>query len=153
MHIPDGFLSGEAVAVGWAAGAAGLALQPVAPPHLHEQPERPDHRFPERQHERRHRVGVDHGGDRVGGVVEPVHELEAEREQQRQGQQREGAQRQRRLVRLWLDAPGFRNVPPEFNLFKTNGVPPQPGRRASYDFRKLYAEDPVASGGIPNIDA
>lgn len=26
MHIPDGFLSGEAVAVGWAAGAAGLAL-------------------------------------------------------------------------------------------------------------------------------
>jgi cobalt/nickel transport system permease protein len=26
MHIPDGFLSGEAVAVGWAAGAAGLAV-------------------------------------------------------------------------------------------------------------------------------
>jgi cobalt/nickel transport system permease protein len=26
VHIPDGFLSGEAVAVGWAAGAAGLAL-------------------------------------------------------------------------------------------------------------------------------
>jgi hypothetical protein len=62
-------------------------------------------------------------------------------------------ERQRRLVRLWLDRPGFRNVPPEFNLFKTNGVPPQPGRRANYDFRKLYAEDPVASGGIPNIDA
>jgi alpha-ketoglutarate-dependent taurine dioxygenase len=62
-------------------------------------------------------------------------------------------ERQRRLVRLWLDAPGFRDVPPEFNLFKTNGVPPQPGRRATYDFKKLYAEDPVASGGIPKIDA
>jgi alpha-ketoglutarate-dependent taurine dioxygenase len=62
-------------------------------------------------------------------------------------------ERQRRLVRLWLDAPGFRDVPAEFNLFKSNGVPPQRGRRASYDFRKLYAEDPVASGGIPKIDA
>jgi alpha-ketoglutarate-dependent taurine dioxygenase len=63
------------------------------------------------------------------------------------------SERQRRLVRLWLDAPGFRDVPGEFNLFATNGVPPQKGRRASYDFRKLYAEDPVATGGIPNIDA
>ena len=26
MHIPDGFLGGEAVAIGWAAGGAGLAL-------------------------------------------------------------------------------------------------------------------------------
>ena len=62
-------------------------------------------------------------------------------------------ERQRRLVRLWLDAPGFRDVPPEFNLFKTNGVPPQAGRRATYDFRKLYADDPVATGVIPRIDA
>ena len=62
-------------------------------------------------------------------------------------------ERQRRLVRLWLDAPGFRDVPAEFNLFKSNGVPPQRGRHASYDFKKLYAEDPVASGGIPKIDA
>lgn len=62
-------------------------------------------------------------------------------------------ERQRRLVRLWLDAPGFRNVPREFNLFKTNGVPPQSGKRATYDFKKLYAEDPVASGGVPRIDA
>lgn len=61
-------------------------------------------------------------------------------------------ERQRRLVRLWLDAPGFRDVPAEFNLFKSNGVPPQRGRHASYDFKKLYAEDPVASGGIPKID-
>jgi alpha-ketoglutarate-dependent taurine dioxygenase len=61
-------------------------------------------------------------------------------------------QRQRRLIRLWLDAPGFRDVPKEFNLFKTNGVPPQSGKRATYDFKKLYAEDPVATGGIPRID-
>jgi len=60
--------------------------------------------------------------------------------------------RQRRLVRLWLDAAGFRDVPQEFNLFHTNGVPPQAGRRATYDFRKLYADDPVATGGIPHID-
>jgi alpha-ketoglutarate-dependent taurine dioxygenase len=62
-------------------------------------------------------------------------------------------ERQRRLIRLWLDRPGFRDVPEEFNLFSSNGVPPQPGKRASYDFRKLYAEDPVGSGGIPRIDA
>lgn len=62
-------------------------------------------------------------------------------------------ERQRRLIRLWLDAPGFRDVPAEFNFFKTNGVPPQPGKRATYDFKKLYAEDPVGTGGIPRIDA
>jgi alpha-ketoglutarate-dependent taurine dioxygenase len=62
-------------------------------------------------------------------------------------------ERQRRLIRLWLDAPGFRDVPKEFNFFKTNGVPPQSGRRATYDFKKLYAEDPLATGGIPKIDA
>lgn len=62
-------------------------------------------------------------------------------------------ERQRRLVRLWLDAPGLRDVPREFDLFKSNGVPPQDGKRASYDFRKLYAEDPVATGGVPQIDA
>jgi hypothetical protein len=61
-------------------------------------------------------------------------------------------ERQRRLVRLWLDAPGFRDVPREFNLFESNGVPPQSGKRASYDFRRLYAEDPVATGGVPKID-
>ena len=38
---------------------------------------------------RRQRVGVDHRGHRVGGVVEAVDELEAERDQQRQAQQDE----------------------------------------------------------------
>ena len=59
-------------------------------------------------------------------------------------------ERQRRLVRLWLDAEGFRDVPPEFNFFATNGVPKQEGKRASFDFRKLYRDDPAA-GGVPDL--
>jgi alpha-ketoglutarate-dependent taurine dioxygenase len=59
-------------------------------------------------------------------------------------------ERQRRLVRLWLDAEGFRDVPREFNLFATNGVPRREGRRASFDFRKLYQDDPAA-GGVPDL--
>jgi len=51
--------------------------------------------------------------------------------------------RRRHLLRLWLDAPAFRAVPPEFHLFAgANGVPPQPGRTCSYDFRKLFREGP-----------
>jgi alpha-ketoglutarate-dependent taurine dioxygenase len=60
-------------------------------------------------------------------------------------------ERQRRLIRLWLDAPNFRDVPKEFNFFKTNGVPPQPGKRANFDFKKLYADDPRATGGVPKL--
>jgi len=60
-------------------------------------------------------------------------------------------ERRRHLVRLWLDAEGFRDVPKEFNLFKTNGVPKQEGRRASFDFKKLYSDDPVATGGVPDL--
>src|SRR5438132_339056 len=46
---------------------------------------------------------------------------------------------------------GFHYVPKEFNLFRTNGVPRQEGRRASFDFAKLYRDDPVASGGVPDL--
>jgi hypothetical protein len=60
-------------------------------------------------------------------------------------------ERQRRLIRLWLDAAGFRDVPKEFNFFKSNGVPPQPRKRANFDFKKLYADDPVATGGMPKL--
>ena len=42
---------------------------------------------------RRQRVGIDHGCDRVGGVVEAVDELEAERDQERDEQQQEGQDR------------------------------------------------------------
>src|ERR1043165_375994 len=56
-------------------------------------------------------------------------------------------ERQRRLIPLWLERPGFREVPKEFNHFRGNGVPKQAGRRASFDFKKLYADDPVATGG------
>ena len=62
------------------------------------------------------------------------------------------AERARLLVRLWLDAPGFRDVPPEFNLMTENGIPPQPGRDCTYDFKALYADDPRASGGVPKLD-
>ena len=37
----------------------------------------------------RQRMGIDHGRDGVGGVVEAVHELEAERDQQRHEQHEE----------------------------------------------------------------
>jgi len=60
-------------------------------------------------------------------------------------------ERQRRLVRLWFDAEGFRDVPREFNLFAENGIPRQEGRRATFDFKKLYADDPLATGGVPDL--
>jgi len=60
-------------------------------------------------------------------------------------------ERQRKLVRLWLDAPGFRKVPPEIHLFRENGVPRAEGKRANFDFKKLYANDPVATGGVPDL--
>jgi len=60
-------------------------------------------------------------------------------------------ERQRRLVRLWLDAEGFRDVPREFKLFAENGVPKQEGRHATFDFKKLYRDDPVATGGVPDL--
>ena len=60
------------------------------------------------------------------------------------------AEKRRHLVRLWLDAPDFRDVPPELHLFGVNGVPPQPGRSCTFDFRKLYGDDPRATGGVPD---
>ena len=60
-------------------------------------------------------------------------------------------ERRRQLVRMWLDDKDFRDVPPEFNFFRTNGVPKQEGRKATYDFKKLYADDPVATGGVADL--
>jgi alpha-ketoglutarate-dependent taurine dioxygenase len=60
-------------------------------------------------------------------------------------------ERRRQLVRLWLDAEDFRDVPPEFQFFRGNGVPKQEGRKATYDFKKLYANDPVATGGVADL--
>lgn len=49
----------------------------------------------------------------------------------------------RRLVRFWFDDEDFRSVVPELNLFaKGNGIPPEPGRRCTYDFQKLIREAP-----------
>lgn len=58
--------------------------------------------------------------------------------------------RRRHLVRLWLDADGFRDVPREVHLFAVNGVPPQPGRSCTFDFKQLYTDDPRATGGMPD---
>ena len=60
-------------------------------------------------------------------------------------------EKRRQLVRLWLDDAGFRDVPPEIHFFRTNGVPRQTGKRATYDFKKLYANDPLATGGVPDL--
>src|SRR3954463_4334057 len=60
-------------------------------------------------------------------------------------------ERQRRLIRLWLDREDFRDVPREFNHFSATGVPPQEGASCTYDFKKLYADDPVGTGGVPRI--
>ncbi|MBN9428620.1 MAG: TauD/TfdA family dioxygenase [Burkholderiales bacterium] len=60
-------------------------------------------------------------------------------------------ERKRHLVRLWLDKPGFRNVPPEYNFHEANGVPRREGKQASLDFKKLYADDPVATGGVADL--
>lgn len=61
--------------------------------------------------------------------------------------------RRRHLLRVWVDAEGFRDVPPQFRLFPASeGVPPQPGRHCSYDFERLYREQPAASGAVPRLD-
>src|SRR5215467_4578153 len=60
-------------------------------------------------------------------------------------------ERQRRLVRMWFDREGFRDVPKEFNLFAVNGIPKQEGKRATFDFRKHFKDDPVATGGVPDL--
>jgi len=59
-------------------------------------------------------------------------------------------ERRRHLVRLWLDAKDFRDVPREVHLFGVNGVPPQPGRSCTFDFKQLYGDDPRATGGMPD---
>jgi hypothetical protein len=59
-------------------------------------------------------------------------------------------QRRRHLIRLWLDAEGFRDVPREVHLFGMNGVPPQQGRACTFDFKQLYRDDPRATGGKPD---
>ena len=58
--------------------------------------------------------------------------------------------RRRHVVRLWLDAEGFRDVPREVNLFAVNGVPRQEGRSCTFDFKQLYIDDPRATGGLPD---
>jgi alpha-ketoglutarate-dependent taurine dioxygenase len=60
-------------------------------------------------------------------------------------------ERRRHLLRLWLDAEGFRDVPKEFNQMSANGIPYQAGRSCTYDFQKLFREvDPRLLGFRPS---
>lgn len=59
-------------------------------------------------------------------------------------------ERRRHLVRLWIDRAGFRDVPREMWLFEQNGVPPQPGRSCTFDFKQLFGND-AAAGGLPDM--
>jgi len=47
-----------------------------------------------------------------------------------------------------LEPPGLPRRAEEFNHFNTNGVPKQEGAACTYDFKKLYSEDPVGTGGV-----
>ena len=60
-------------------------------------------------------------------------------------------ERKRHLVRLWLDRPAFRDVPAEYIFHEVNGVPRREGKSATLNFKKLYADDPVASGGVADL--
>lgn len=60
-------------------------------------------------------------------------------------------ERKRHLVRLWLDQKDFRHVPPEFMFHEVNGVPRREGKKATLNFKQLYADDPVASGGVADL--
>ena len=57
----------------------------------------------------------------------------------------------RHLIRLWLDKDGFRNAPSEYNFHETNGVPRREGKSATLNFKRLYADDPVATGGVADL--
>lgn len=60
-------------------------------------------------------------------------------------------ERKRHLIRLWLDNEGFRDAPTEYNFHETNGVPRREGKSATLNFKSLYADDPVATGGVPDL--
>jgi hypothetical protein len=57
-------------------------------------------------------------------------------------------ERRRHLVRLWLDAEGFRDVPREVNLFAVNGVPRQKAV-AALRLQELTATIPVPRAACP----
>jgi hypothetical protein len=54
--------------------------------------------------------------------------------------------RMRRFIRLWPAGENFRQVPKAFEHFGAPGVPPQPGKSCTFDFKDLAASDPRAVG-------
>lgn len=61
-------------------------------------------------------------------------------------------ERARRLIRMWPAGEHFRKVPKEFNHYAGPGIPPQPGKACTYDFSRLVATDPRATGGVPSLN-
>jgi len=57
-------------------------------------------------------------------------------------------ERIRRLIRLWPAGENFRRVPQEFDHFDGPGVPAQPGKSCTFDFKDLAASDPRAVGSV-----
>lgn len=57
-------------------------------------------------------------------------------------------ERIRRLIRLWPAGEDFRPVPKEFEHFDGPGVPAQPGKSCTFDFKDLAASDPRAVGSV-----
>jgi hypothetical protein len=57
-------------------------------------------------------------------------------------------ERIRRFVRLWPAGANFRAVPKEFEHFDGPGVPAQPGKACTFDFKQLAAADPRAVGSV-----
>lgn len=57
-------------------------------------------------------------------------------------------ERIRRLIRLWPAGERFRDVPKTFEHFDGPGVPPQPGKACTFDFKELAAGDPRGVGSV-----
>jgi len=57
-------------------------------------------------------------------------------------------ERIRRFIRLWPAGANFRRVPKEFEHFDGPGVPAQPGKTCTFDFKELAAGDPRGVGSV-----
>ncbi len=57
-------------------------------------------------------------------------------------------ERIRRFIRLWPAGENFRDVPKSFEHFDGPGVPPQPGKACTFDFKELATGDPRGVGSV-----
>ena len=95
----------------------------------------------------RHRVGVDDRRDGIGGVVEAVDELEAERDQQRDCKQCENADRKRRRLRLAQVVHQAVEREQSASNQQTNKHDNGRQRRPGIQLRSVVGDLPVVAGG------